>query len=85
MVLAAGPWDLFHLYAAGPAVDPPHGIEKEDNDPPERHELKSSNGQCIIAGPGEPHSEQSGLLPLRAFISISMTSRVACLSNRLVP
>ena len=37
-------------YAAAAAVDPPHGVQQEDEKSPQRDELKAPLGELVVAG-----------------------------------
>jgi len=49
LVFAFAPRDLFHDHAALAAVDAPHGIQEENQKPPERNELEPPLGEMIVA------------------------------------
>jgi hypothetical protein len=44
------PWQAFNLYATGWTIDTPRGVEEEDQNPPERDELKGTLPQPVVAG-----------------------------------
>src|SRR5262249_34096623 len=47
--LAVAPGNFFHNHSgAAPAVHAPHGIYKEDQESPQRNELKAPLGQLIV-------------------------------------
>lgn len=49
--LAIGPGNFFDDDgAAAAAIDPPHGVQQEDEKSPERDELEAALGKLIIAG-----------------------------------
>jgi hypothetical protein len=49
VILPDGPWNPFHFYAAGPAVNASRGIDEEYGDAPQWHVLKPSRSQAVIA------------------------------------
>lgn len=52
LVLAIGPRHLFNHRAAGAAVDAPHAVEEENQEAPERDELKAPLGKVIVTWRG---------------------------------
>ena len=52
LVLAIAPRNLLDHYATSPALDTPHAVQKENQNSPERNELKTPLRQMIVAGCG---------------------------------
>src|SRR5471030_1023175 len=50
LVFAVAPRNLFDHDAAAWAVHAPHAIQKEDQNPPERNELKTPLGKVVVTG-----------------------------------
>src|SRR5262249_45050119 len=51
MLLARRPRHALDLDAAPRAIDPPQGVDEEDGDAPQRHELEAPGRQAVVAGP----------------------------------
>ena len=48
---AVAPGNFFESHnAAAGTVDPPHGVQKEDEKPPQGNELKASFGELVVTG-----------------------------------
>jgi hypothetical protein len=58
--------------AAAATVDPPHGVQKEDEKPPQENELKVSFGELFVTGPGKWQREQTAAEPLRGRTATSI-------------
>src|ERR1019366_8979949 len=52
LVLAVGPRHLFDDDATAGTFHPPHGVQQEDQESPDRDELESALGQMIVATSG---------------------------------
>jgi hypothetical protein len=50
VALAISPWNLFYHHAAAAAVHAPHAIQKENQNAPERYELKASLRKMVVTG-----------------------------------
>jgi hypothetical protein len=48
VMLAVAPGNFFDSHAATAAVDPPHGIQEEDQKASERNELEPLGGKLIV-------------------------------------
>jgi len=51
---AVAPGNFFDSHNAATAtVDAPHGVQKEDEKPPQGNELKAPFGELVVTGPGK--------------------------------
>ena len=51
MRFAVAPGNFFHSHhAAAATVDAPHGVQKEDEKPPQGNELKAPFGELVVTG-----------------------------------
>src|SRR5260370_20421049 len=50
LVLAITPRNFFHHHAAASAVHAPHAVQKENQNAPERNELKASLRKMVVTG-----------------------------------
>ena len=54
MRFAVAPGNFFDSHnAATAAVDAPHGVQKEDEKPPQGNELKAPFGKLVVTGRGQ--------------------------------
>ena len=72
-MFAVAPGNFFDSHnAAAATVDAPHGVQKEDEKPPQGNELKAPFGELVVTGAGKWQREQTAAETLRGRTATSI-------------